>query len=179
MRRDHVKYLTLINTIAFLHQHQRTIHKATVEGSELEYLNVEPRDIAIANGIAGEVLGRSLDELSPQTRTLLGKLHQHVDHEVKELSISRIAYRFTRRDIRQSIHWSDSQVRKHLTRLVELEYVLVHRGRNGQRYVYELLYAGEGREGQPFLIGLIDPGKLKTPASRTKTLPPQTKTLTP
>ena len=64
---------------------------------------------------------------------------------------------------------SDYQVRSHLKRLVEMEYVLVHRGRNGQRYVYELLYAVEGREGQPFLMGLIDPAKLREPASTTKT----------
>jgi hypothetical protein len=56
-----------------------------------------------------------------------------------------------------------------LKKLVDLEYVIVHRGRNGQRYVYELLYGGEGREGQPFLMGLIDPAKLKEPASTTKT----------
>jgi len=47
--------------------------------------------------------------------------------------------------------------------------VLIHRGRNGQRYVYELLYDGEGKAGQPFLMGLIDPSKLKSPATATKT----------
>ena len=157
MRRDHIKYLTLINTIALLHQHQRTIHQAAHEGSMIRYINVEPRDIAVANGIAGEVLGRSLDELSPQTRALLVKLQQHVDQQAKSENVPCSAYRFTRRDLRQAIHWSDSQLRKHLGRLVDLEYILVHRGRNGQRYVYELLYSGEGREGQPFLMGLIDP----------------------
>ena len=176
MRRDHVKYLTLINTIALLHQHQRTIHQTTHEGSTLRYINVEPRDIAVANGIAGEVLGRSLDELSPQTRTLLGKLQQHVDQQAKSTNVPHRAYRFTRRELRQAIHWSDSQLRKHLNRLVDLEYVLVHRGRNGQRYVYELLYSGEGREGQPFLMGLIDPAKLKEPASAHA---PMTQTSTP
>jgi len=59
-----------------------------------------------------------------------------------------------------------------LNRLVALEYVLVHRGRNGQKYVYELLYQGEGFEGQPFLMGLLDPAKLRHPASMTKTLTP-------
>jgi hypothetical protein len=56
-----------------------------------------------------------------------------------------------------------------LNRLVDLEYLFAHRGRNGQRYVYELLYAGEGSEGQPFMMGLIDPAKLTEPASTTKT----------
>ncbi len=188
MRRDHVKYLTLINTVALLHQYQRTIHRVQAKrgGESFQYIEVQPRDIAVANGIAGEVLGRSLDELAPQTRTLLGSLHQYVQREVTKQRIPRSAIRFTRRDLRESIGWSDAQVRKHLGRLVELEYVLVHRGRNGQRYVYELLYAGEGREGQPFLMGLIDPGRLEEPsaeketlAAKIETLRPEAQTLTP
>lgn len=179
MRRDHIKYLTLINTIAFLHQHQRTIHSAQQGDISTEFINVEPGDIAIANGIAGEVLGRSLDELAPQTRNLLGRLHDFVDSNSRSTGLPRDAFRFTRRDVREAIHWSDSQIQKHLGRLVDLEYVLVHRGRNGQRYVYELLYGGEGREGQPFLMGLIDPAKLKTPATTTKTSTPLVETSTP
>ena len=45
---------------------------------------------------------------------------------------------------------------------------MIHCGKNGQRFVYELLYDGRGREGQPFLMGLIDPAKLQPTAS----LPP-------
>ena len=82
-------------------------------------------------------------------------------------SVSRHAFRFTR-EIRQATQWSDSQIRKHLTRLVELEYLLVHRGKFGQRYVYELLYDGEGRTGASFLMGLADASKLKEPSSSLK-----------
>ena len=130
-------------------------------------------------------MGRSLDELAPQTRNLLSQLHTFVSTQSKSVSVPRNAFRFTRRDVRDAIHWSDSQVRTHLDRLVELEYVLVHRGRNGQRYVYELLYNGEGAEDQPFLMGLLDPAKLKHPSSvpssssMPKTLTPTTATLTP
>ena len=43
---------------------------------------------------------------------------------------------------------------------MSLEYVLVHRGGRGQSFVYELLYDGQGQDGQPFLAGLIDVEKL-------------------
>ena len=46
-------------------------------------------------------------------------------------------------------------------KLEELEYVLVHRGGRGQSFVYELLYDGAGRDGKPFLMGLIDGAALK------------------
>ena len=75
-------------------------------------------------------------------------------------AIDRSAHRFTRPEVREAIGWSDYQVRMHLTRLVQLEYVLPHRGSRGQQFVYELLYDGQDREGHPFLMGLIDPARL-------------------
>ena len=179
LRRDQKKYLTLIDTIALLHQHQRTVHVGEANGVSFEYINVEINDIAVANGIAGEVLGRSLDELSPQTRNMLGKLHDFVGNETKTLGLPRDAFRFTRRDVREATQWSDFQVHKHLTRLVDLEYLVVHRGRHGQRFVYELLYTGQGHEGQPFLMGLIDPAKLRSPATTTNSLSPGKATVGP
>ena len=73
-RRDHEKYLTLIDTIALLHQHQRPIRHAPAETAVLTcaYIEVTLADIAAANRLAHEVLGRSLDALPPQSRRLLG-----------------------------------------------------------------------------------------------------------
>ncbi len=172
LRRDHQKYLTLIDTIALLRQHQRTVHCADVHGRSIEYINVTADDIAVAGEIAGEVLGRSLDELSPQTRRLLGLLHDFVGQQTGAVAVSRHAFRFTRRDVREAIGWSDFQIHKHLTRLVDLEYLLVHRGHRGRRYVYELLYGGEGAQGEPFLMGLIDPARLTPPPATTTTSGP-------
>ncbi len=173
LRRDHQKYLTLIDTIALLRQHQRTVHNADVHGQSIEYINVTADDIAVAGEIAGEVLGRSLDELSPQTRRLLGLLHDFVGQQTGAVAVARHAFRFTRRDVREAIGWSDFQIHKHLTRLVDLEYLLVHRGHRGRRYVYELLYGGEGTQGEPFLMGLIDPARLKPPPPTTTTSGPR------
>jgi hypothetical protein len=47
---------------------------------------------------------------------------------------------------------------RHLERLIEFEYVLVHRGRQGQGFLYELGYAGQGRDGERFVLGLVDVG---------------------
>ncbi len=151
LRRDHLKYLTLIRSITLLHQYQRPIRTATCGDETIQYIEVTPQDIAVANGLAAEVLGRTLDELSPQARRLLILLHDVVSQKCRELAIDRSAYRFTRRDVREAIGWSDYQVRVHLHRLVQLEYVLPHRGSRGQQFVDELLYDGQGREGQPFL----------------------------
>lgn len=159
-RRDHMKYLTLIRAIALLHQHQRPIRTTLHGGQRLTYIEVVPADIALANRLAHEVLGRSLDELAPQTRRLLTVVEELVVTGCEATSVPRTEFRFTRRDVREHCGWSDFQVRTHLDRLVALEYVLVHRGGRGQSFVYELLYDGGGKDGRPFVMGLADSATL-------------------
>ena len=160
-RRDHVKYLTLIRTIALLHQHQRPLKEknpSTGSGQAgLQYIEVEASDIETANRIAHEVLGRSLDELPPQTRRLLGMLETWVDAECGKREMERSDFFFSRRRLREVFGWGDTQLKVHLARLVDMEYLLVHRNpEQWQGFVYELLYAGEGEDGSRFLTGLID-----------------------
>ncbi|MEB0015307.1 hypothetical protein QN416_27340, partial [Glaciimonas sp. Cout2] len=49
----------------------------------------------------------------------------------------------------------------HLERLVQMEYLLVHRGQRGQSFEYELLYDGAGSDAQAFVPGLIDLASLE------------------
>ena len=155
-RRDHVKYLTLIRAIALLHQHQRDVKTITHEGKAVEYIEATLEDIATANRLAAEVLGRSLDELPPQTRRLLELLDGWVTKESERLKKGRADVRFTRKAVRDFTGWHNTQASIHLSRLVEMEYLLVHRGGRGQSFEYELVYEGQGKEGQPFCPGLID-----------------------
>jgi DNA primase catalytic core len=167
-RRDHSKYLSLINSIALLHQYQRRIKTDARNGTSLEYLEVTVDDIEVANRLANEVLGRSLDELAPQTRRLLMLIDKLVTESCERLKIDRDHYRFTRREVREYAGWSYTQTRVHLDRLIELEYVLTHRGARGQSFVYELLYDGRGRNGEPFVIGLIDVEALRREQAASK-----------
>jgi hypothetical protein len=168
-RRDHVKYLTLIRTIALLHQYQRPVKRVLHNDQEVRYIEVTIQDMEVANKLAHEILGRTLDELAPQTRRLLLLLKEMVTKRSKVLKMDFMDYRFTRREIRDYTGFGYEQVRIHLDRLVNLEYVLVHRGGRGQSFVYELLYNGPDEEKKPFLMGLIDVEKLKN-KSMTKSL---------
>jgi len=160
-RRDHEKYLSLIDTIALLHQHQRPIKTASHRGQALEYIEVQLADLARANALAHEILGRSLDELPPQTRRLLRSLCALVRERTQAQAIRRSDFRFSRREVREATGWGDTQLRVHLERLVALEYLLVHRGARGQSFVYELLYDGSG-ELNPHLSGLLDVATMQT-----------------
>jgi len=155
-RRDHAKYLTLIETIALLHQHQRALRTARSGGRTIEYIEVTLDDIALANALAHEVLGRSLDELPPQTRRVLKVIETMVEEQCRERSIGRVDARFTRRELRGRSGMSDTAVRIHLERLIAMEYVRCVAGRNGQRFEYELLFDGDLERAAPQMIGLID-----------------------
>lgn len=155
-RRDHEKYLTLIDTIALLHQYQRDRRMAQQDGETIEYIEATLGDIEIANTLAHEVLGRSLDELPPQTRRVLARIVEMVEQACRAQQMPRATYRFSRRQLREHTGLSDTQLRVHLERLVALEYLLVHRGTRGQSFVYELLFDGPVASEAPHLSGLID-----------------------
>ena len=155
-RRDHEKYLTLIDSIALLHQYQREVKTVSHDGKEIEYIEVTLSDITIANKLAHEILGKTLDELPPQTRKLLRHIQQFVQHACEAQKIEHSHFRFSRKQVRDSVGWTDFQIKKHINRLQEMEYLLVHRGGRGQSFVYELLYQGEGENGESFVLGLRD-----------------------
>ncbi|MCC8422924.1 CHC2 zinc finger domain-containing protein [Photorhabdus thracensis] len=149
-RRDHMKYLTLIQSIALLHQHQREVKTAEHRGKRLEYIEVTKDDISLANRLAHEILGRTLDEMPPQTRKLLLLIQAWV----KASGQPRHEWLFTRKLLRDAIQWGDTQLKIHLSRLVEMEYLLLHR--RGLTFVYELLFDGEDND-TAHLCGLIAP----------------------
>jgi DNA primase len=137
MRRDHGKYLTLIASLTLLHQHQRTVRTASSENGSIAYVEATREDIATADRLMKELLARSLDELPPQTRRLLTLIAQMVETECREKAMRHEDVRFSRKQVRDYSGWGATQVRVHLDRLQEMEYLTVHRGGRGQTFLYE------------------------------------------
>jgi DNA primase len=151
-RRDHEKYLLLIDSLAVLFQHQR--ERKTIAGREHVVATLD--DIARANELAHDVLGRGLDDMPPQTRRLLGLVQQMQQERAKKAK-GGDGCPWRRRDLRAFTGWSDTALKVHLGRLVELEYVLASRDPehlNGQ--LYETLFDGDVSAAKPHLSGLID-----------------------
>jgi hypothetical protein len=133
------------------------------QGDEVvEYIEATVADIAQANALSHEVLGRSLDELPPQTRRLLASIVEHVRGQMQARQLRQADVRFTRKDVRAATGWGDTQVRVHLTRLLDLEYLITHRGMRGQNYEYELVFDGDAAADAPHLPGLIDVASLES-----------------
>lgn len=155
-RRDHAKYLTLIRAVALLHQHQRPVKAVVHQGRQVEYIEATHEDIAIANKLAGAVMGCCHDEMPPQTRRLLSLLDRMVTAICTAKGIHRADCRFTRREVRECTGWGQTQLQLHLRRLVELEYLAVHGGGRGRSCLYELLYQAPANNDGGLLNHLAD-----------------------
>ena len=183
-RRDQPKYLTLIKAVAFLRQMQKVMKVWAADGLQRPYIQVDREDIRLANQLAHEILGHSLDELSRPAYDLLTLLHtmtrgeptnpasgtsktaaeQSADFGRGGASSGTVGRRnesFTRRQIREFTGWSNARVHRHLRELMELEFVLVEHGRNGVQHRYRLAYDGQGQDGRRFMLGLKSADELK------------------
>ncbi len=144
MRRDQKKYLTLIRSIALLHQYQREVKNAQdATGKDVPYIEVEKSDIELASFLFSRVFGKNLDDLSPHTKKLLSEVYTYVKELSQERSVSQSEIRLTRKEIRERTGVSDTRLRIHLKRLEDLEYLYARSGRQGLVVEYELLWEEE------------------------------------
>ena len=135
------------------------------------YIEVTLDDITLANRLAPELLGRSLDELPPQTRHVYETVKALVREKCDAVQAAQRFAFFSRCEIRKRLGWSATQVRFHLERLRELEYIAARYGRPGSAFQYELLT--DCREPrQTAVIGLLDVEKLSVRHPTCRENPP-------
>jgi DNA primase catalytic core len=140
-RRDHARFLNLIEVSAFLHQHQRERKGEVIVASAADY--------AVAYGLAGELLAETLSDLKKPLRRAYERIRALCqDEEV------------TRRQIREALSEPDSTVRRWLSELVELEYLEEAGSKGGQGKSARYRLSGRAPQGEP-LLGLIPPDELR------------------
>ncbi|MCB9913476.1 MAG: toprim domain-containing protein, partial [Planctomycetes bacterium] len=153
-RRDMAKYLTLVSAVALCHQYQKPRHRDEYG----EFIEVDLDDIELANRLASRVLGRNLDDIPTQTAELLRQIVGHVATTAKEQGVPAEGVGFTRRWVRERTHWGDTQLKIHLRRLEELEYLRQRKSAHG---AFEYRLCGEvGADGSG-CVGLPDMGILR------------------
>jgi DNA primase catalytic core len=170
VRRDQPKYLNLILAVTFLYQLQRPVHNDAELG---DYIETTLADIAIANELAHQLFGHSLDDLSRPGRELLRLIVEYMAKKAGPASGQKVgagtamaggAATFNRRELREAFKWGDTRLRTHLDELVEMEYVVPLSGRFGQTYQYRLVYEPTDEPGR-FLSGLKSVEQLRKAAN--------------
>ncbi len=139
LRREQKKFLTIIKTIALLHQHQRERKKVEIGGGTITYIEVMKSDIELAQQIAPAILRRNLDELAPPTRALFDCIGQLVAAKMEELKLGQSDVQISRHELQSATGLSYWHLRTYLRQLVDYEYLAVVRSKQGRRCLYELI----------------------------------------
>jgi hypothetical protein len=142
-RRDHARFLNLIEVSAFLHQYQR---ERTTGGAIVAAL----ADYAVAYELAGQVLQETLSDLKRPLREAYERIRGLCEEGSGTVS---------RREVRETLSLPDSTVRGWLQALVELEYLEVEpsKGGAGRSTRYRLT---ERAPRKPVTLGLRSPEEL-------------------
>ena len=152
-RRDHARFLNLIEVSAFLHQHQRARRAGAVVA--------EPMDYAVAYELASEVLADTLQDLRKPLREAYERIR----------ALCGSGEGVTRREIREALAQPDSTVRRWLADLVELDYLEMEASKGGQGRSARYRLAGRGPRRE-LVLGLLRPEQLEAqlgrPSSNTR-----------
>jgi DNA primase len=162
-RRAHGHYLTLIESIALLHQYQRE-QKTYVDekGETMPYIEATLDDIEIANRLADQFLERSFAELPERTQVLRDQIIAGVKNLCEFQGIELSEQHFTRKDVRRWSTFGDTQLKEHLARLVDYEYLKVESGGgHGRPIVYTLSYDPDNTPTMTKDSGLMDINRLR------------------
>jgi DNA primase catalytic core len=141
-RRDHARFLNLIEVSAFLHQYQRPNQDGTILADLSDYEN--------AYNLAAQVLTDTFADLKRPMREAYSRIRRLSGQ--REGTVSR-------REIREALGLADSTVRGWLSELVELEYLTaVDGGGRGKAVRYSLTERGPRQE---LVLGLLKPEELR------------------
>ena len=125
-RRDHLRFLNLIEAITFLHQYQRP--RKTINGAE--YIESTTKDYKIAYNLYSDLIQHTLSDLNKPQKELLNQVKGMVKEKNTEL--------FSRKDIRDYTGYPHHRVRDITKDLEELEYLVAESSGNGKRTFYRL-----------------------------------------
>jgi DNA-binding transcriptional ArsR family regulator len=141
-RRDHARFLNLVEVVAFLHQHQRERSRESAVVAALA-------DYEAAYSLAGEVLRETLTDVKRPLREAF--------HRIQGLA-AKGGGSVTRREIREALGVPDSTVRRWLGDLVELEYLEADGGKQGKTTRYAVTARAPRQE---LVLGLLTPEELR------------------
>jgi hypothetical protein len=168
-RRAHDHYLNLIESVTLLHQYQRPTHSYVNEfGATVPFIETTIDDIEVANELADEFLERSFAELPERTQILLEQIVAGLGTVCEAQAIELNEHHFSRKHVRQWSTFGDTQLKEHLTRLVEFEFLRIESGGGKGRVVeYSLAYDPARDQTTSIRSGLIDVAELRRQETNT------------
>jgi DNA primase catalytic core len=152
-RRDHQRFLNLIEVLAFLHQYQRK--RQTIGGKEMIVAGIE--DYSLALGLAHDLLHEIFRDCQKPLRDLLSAIQGMLKERAEKEKHPLDALSFTRKDVREYTGLPHQRIKRLFSELEEYEYIIVDKGQNGSRNLYRLT----GGPLPATLGGFLTPAELK------------------
>ncbi len=149
-RRDHARFLNLIEVSAFLHQHQRE-RRGGLSARSGDAIVASVEDYAVAYALAASVLAETLSDVRKPLREAFER--------IRELSLKGDGT-VSRREIREALALPDSTVRGWLQQLVELEYLESDGSKGGAGKVTRYRLTDRGPRCD-IVVGLLTPEELR------------------
>jgi len=157
-RRDNDRFLSLIEGIAFLHQHQRTIgHESEPDGQRAEYIEASVEDYAMAYDLAHQVFAQAGSDIRKPVADFLSKMESAMKQAAATAKQDAAHFFFSRREVREAVQMPDYLVKLYMRQIEELELVEVQRATRGSSFRYRLVQRPEARAT---LQGLTPPDEL-------------------
>jgi DNA primase catalytic core len=157
-RRDNDRFLSLIEGIAFLHQHQRTIgNESEPDGQRAEYIEASVEDYRIAYDLAHQVFAQAGSDIRKPVADFLSKMESAMKQAAATAKQDAAHFFFSRREVREAVQMPDYLVKLYMRQIEELELVEVQRATRGSSFRYRLVQRPEARAT---LQGLTPPDEL-------------------
>ena len=141
-RRDHQRFLNLIEVIAFLHQYQKQTRTDSQTG--LQYIEANLNDYEIARKLGEEILPETLSDLKKPVADFKERIESYLEKEANGKKLSKSEITFSRRTIREETGLPNHRIKDLFHELEELEYLEVEKSPRGGSFLYRLV---SGRNG--------------------------------
>ena len=164
-RRDHQRFLNLIEVLAYLHQYQRPTKK--IQGTEVIVAGIE--DYALALNLAKDLLTETFRDCQKPLRDLLSAIQAMLQERSAKEKQPIHMLPFTRKDVREFTGLPHQRIKRLFVELEEYEYIQVEKAGQGAQYQYRLL----GAPDQAAHSGLLAPAELKQKAAAKLVQPGQ------
>ncbi|OGF56002.1 MAG: hypothetical protein A2452_11110 [Candidatus Firestonebacteria bacterium RIFOXYC2_FULL_39_67] len=132
VRRDFSKFISLIETSAFLYQYQR--EKVVVDGVEYIIANLE--DYRLAYDIASVILARTIKELSIRAEELVRAFEKILSERIQSGNNENVVNRY---ELCKILEWSLPTLTKYIEETENMGYVQRKSGKQGKSYEYVLV----------------------------------------
>jgi len=139
-RRNNRKYLTIVNLVTLIHQHQREI----IDNNSKRCVRTHIIDIAIGHFIFRRLFKNSLDDLPVQSRNLLNILIKHFLEKSKKEHVEFNKIQFYRKEVCKVSRLSMTRVHEHIRKLMFNEYLIDRRDASGIAYRFNFSVTDNG-----------------------------------